>query len=244
MGLNLINASNGSGEAVRASVTGIRASGATTLAVDAITNWPPYFIATAGSLLSDGTLDPSTALVFAGHIGTSNIIIDDIAPGYTDNGNSVGDVVLIKPATMWADNIADTLAVSHNDDGTLNTDAIDDVATGLDGKQVRLKMRVLADTTQTTLTPDIDSYNVYELSAQATALTIANPTGTPNDGDVLVLRIKDSGTSRAITYGTDFTNISGLDSLTATTANKWHVIGAMYNEAVTKWQILSITTEA
>ena len=108
----------------------------------------------------------------------------------------------------------------------------------------RIYPRISTTTSTATLTPDLSSANVYSISAQAAALAIANPTGSPQDGDGLIIRIKDNGTSRAITYGTAFSNISGLDSLTATTVGKWHVIGAMYNAGTSTWQILSISTEA
>ena len=117
--IGLIRASNGVGEAVRGSVTNARSPGATTLTVDSIINWPQTFIATTGEKLPDDTLDPSSVLVFEGHLSGSSIEIVNIAPGYIDQGSSVGDVVLIKPTTPWADEIADVLAVSHKDDGSI-----------------------------------------------------------------------------------------------------------------------------
>lgn len=107
--IDYMRASNGSGEAVRSIVTGIRTIGSTTLSVDSLTNWPAYFIATSGTLLSDGTLDASTVTVFRGHKNVSQIIIDGYAPGYTDAGNTVGQVIVVKPSTYWADNLADIL---------------------------------------------------------------------------------------------------------------------------------------
>jgi len=124
MNLSLINASNGSGEAVRATVTVLRSGGSTTISVDAVTNWPASFIATAGKELSDGTLDPATVIVFDGHLSGSTVIIDALAPGYTDPGSSVGDVVIIKPTTKWADEIAGLMGVIMNDDGSLKDDAV------------------------------------------------------------------------------------------------------------------------
>ena len=100
MSLNLIRASDGTGEAVRASVTAIRAPGSTTINVDAITNWPATFVATTGDLLASGALDPATVLVFKGSLSGSTIVIDTIAPGYTDNGSAVGNVVILKPSTL------------------------------------------------------------------------------------------------------------------------------------------------
>lgn len=125
MGLNLINASDGGGEAVRATITTIRSPGSTVNQVDSVTNWPAHFIATSGKELADGTLDPATILVYAGHTSGSTVVIDTIAPGYSDtNGNAVDDIILIKPSTMWADQIATLLGVIMNDDGTLKNNAV------------------------------------------------------------------------------------------------------------------------
>lgn len=136
MGLSQIKASNGNGEAVRASVTTLRTPGSMTLKLDAITNWPNEFVATSGVLSPDGTIDPNTVTVFAGHISGSDVIIDEFAPGYADEGNSVGDIVVIKPATLWADIIANFLAVSHKDDGTLAQ---------IDSNEPGLRLAVQAD---------------------------------------------------------------------------------------------------
>lgn len=127
MNLNLVNASNGSGEAVKASITALRTAGATTNTVDSTTNWPTNFIATSGKELPDGTL--TNVLVYAGHKSGSTIIIDTIAPGYTDTlGNSVNDVIILKPTTMWGDNLSNLLAVSLDNDGTLKAGAVDNAA--------------------------------------------------------------------------------------------------------------------
>ena len=120
----LIRASDGNGEAVRATVTSARTIGSTTLEVDAVTNWDSYFIATTGTIGADDFLTPSTVQVFNGHLSGSDIIIDSFAAGYSDLGNGVGDVVLIKPTTEWANEVADVLDVSHDTDGTLKNDVV------------------------------------------------------------------------------------------------------------------------
>lgn len=250
MNLNLIKASAGTGEPVKATITVDRASGSATNTVDAVTNWPTNFIATSGLQITDSngnkTLDPATILVYAGHKSGSTVIIDTIAAGYTDpaRGNKIGDVIIIKPTTMWVDNLADFLAVSHTDLGLLNTAAIAQVAAAIQGTEIRLQPRLSTTTSTATLSPNIDTDNTWQVSAQAVGLAIANPSGTAKDGDVLLFRIKDNGTSRAISYGTAYSNVSGLDLLTATTANKWHYIGVQYNLAAAKWHIISMTTEA
>lgn len=103
MDIDYVQASAGTGEAVRAAVTVKRTAGSTTLTMDSVNNWPTKFIATSGLEAQDGTLDPTTVQVFKGHLSAQNIIIDEFAPGYTDLGNSVGEIVVIKPTTLWSD---------------------------------------------------------------------------------------------------------------------------------------------
>jgi hypothetical protein len=60
--------------------------------------------------------------------------------------------------------------------------------------------RVVAAASTATLTPSLSTGNVYVLTAQATALTIAAPTGSPATFEPLLLRITDNGTARALTW--------------------------------------------
>lgn len=106
-----IYASNGSGEAPRLTIIAARAPGATTLSVDATTNVPAKFVGTSGTLnTTTGLIDPATAKVFRGSIVSGAVEIDAFAPGYADEGNTVGQVVVIKPTTEWADIVADSIA--------------------------------------------------------------------------------------------------------------------------------------
>ncbi len=123
--IQFLKASDGTGEAVRAIVTGTRLVASTTLVVDSIDNWPAYFVATVGTLnVSTGIITPGSVTIFKGHTSGANIIIDEFAPGYADVGNSIGQVVVLKPNTFWADTLAAVLKVSHNDDGTLKTNIV------------------------------------------------------------------------------------------------------------------------
>ena len=109
--IDYIYASNGSGEAPRLTVTNARAPGATTILVDSVTNWPAKFVATYGVLnVTTGIIDPATIRVFKGSVSGATLEIDAFAPGYTDDGNSVGDVIVVKPSTDWADILGDSFA--------------------------------------------------------------------------------------------------------------------------------------
>lgn len=126
--IDLIRASNGSGNASAATVQSIRSPAATTLDVDTVQGINDTFCATMGTphTFTDPVtsetitvISEATAVDFTGHVDGSNLEIDTIAPGYTDNGSAVGDIIIIRPTTQWSDNVADVLGVSLNDDGTL-----------------------------------------------------------------------------------------------------------------------------
>jgi len=44
-------------------------------------------------------ISEATAVDFIGHVDGANLEIDTIAPGYTDAGSAVGDIIIIKPTT-------------------------------------------------------------------------------------------------------------------------------------------------
>ncbi len=122
--IDLIRASNGSGDAVKATVANARVISSTTIQVDATTNWPSKFIATVGSVDGTGAFVPATVTVFNGILSGGNIEITSFAPGYTDLGNTPGQIVVLKPTTAWANEMANTLAVSHNDNGTMKANSV------------------------------------------------------------------------------------------------------------------------
>lgn len=104
-----LQVSDGNGDAALMHVTDIRAASATTIEVDTVANVPNKFIATYGTLLASGFIDPTTAVNFYGHLSGSDLEIDGFLAGSVDAGNAVGDVVVIRPNTFWADLIAATL---------------------------------------------------------------------------------------------------------------------------------------
>jgi len=90
-----------------------------------------------------------------------------------------------------------------------------------------------------------DTTDIYTITAQAEAITSmsTNLSGTPVNGQTLVIRIKDNGTARAITWGSSFTAV-GITLPTTTTANKLTYVGFMYNSTSAKWDALATVTEA
>lgn len=117
--IEIVKGSDGSGNANLATVQNSRSPGATTIIVDTVLGINPAGF--AGSMGTPHTFtDPvtgetitviseETAVDFTGHVDGSNLEIDDIAPGYTDAGSEIGDIVIIRPTTQYADNLAEVI---------------------------------------------------------------------------------------------------------------------------------------
>jgi hypothetical protein len=94
-------------------------------------------------------------------------------------------------------------------------------------------------TTASSATPAIDvglyeQFNITALAAAITSMT-SGLSGTPTDGQKLLIRIKDNGTARAITWGASYVS-SGVATLPTTTViSKTHLIGLIYDSAASKW---------
>lgn len=93
-----------------------------------------------------------------------------------------------------------------------------------------------------TVTPTFANDQV-NITAQAAALALANPTGTAVDGWGIGIRIKDNGTARAISYETQYRAI-GVSLPTTTVAGKTLYLGMIYNAADTKWDVVAVAQEA
>lgn len=131
--INLIKASDGTGNASTATVQTVRNSGVTTIIVDTVNNIPATFMGSMGTphtfvdpVTSEEitVISEATAVDFTGHVSGANLEIDSIAPGYTDLGSAVGDIIVIRPTTDWGNNVAAVLEVAHENDGTLKAGAI------------------------------------------------------------------------------------------------------------------------
>ena len=110
--------------------------------------------------------------------------------------------------------------------------------TGADIINPRVQSVVSAATVTATSLNDL-----VKITAQAAALTLANPTGTFAEGQALIFRIKDNGTARAITFGANFRAV-GVTLPTTTTISKTTYVGCIYNSTDTKFDVIASLTEA
>ena len=85
---------------------------------------------------------------------------------------------------------------------------------------------------------DVSTCDEFDVTAQAGALKFNNPGGTPVAGQKLIIRVKDNGTARALTYDTQFRASSDLALPTTTVVNKTLYMGFIFNATDTKWDLL------
>lgn len=102
--------------------------------------------------------------------------------------------------------------------------------------------QIQAVTSAATVTPDFAN-DMVKITAQAAGLTLANPTGTAIPGWGIVIRIKDNGTARAISYGTQYRAI-GVTLPTTTVISKTLYLGCIWNADDTKLDVVAVAQEA
>lgn len=106
------------------------------------------------------------------------------------------------------------------------------------GSNTPVVQTIISDATVTPTTAD----DLVVITAQAVALTLANPTGVPAQGQSLIIRIKDDGNSHAIAYGTQYRAI-GVTLPVATVASKTLYLGFIYNLDDTTWDCIGVAQE-
>lgn len=107
----------------------------------------------------------------------------------------------------------------------------------------RVNPRVQSVSSASTVTPAGNSDDMVDITAQAASLTMAAPSGTPVNGQKLIIRIKDNGTSRSISWNAAY-SAAGATLPTATTAGKWMTIGLIYNSTAAVWQCVAAVVQA
>nr|MDQ3009059.1 hypothetical protein [bacterium] len=104
----------------------------------------------------------------------------------------------------------------------------------------RVTARIGTETSSATSTPTADSVDQWNVTALAVADAFAAPTGTPTDGQKLMIRIKDNGTARALTWNAIYRASSDLALPSTTVISKTLYLGFIYNAADTKWDLLAV----
>jgi len=92
----------------------------------------------------------------------------------------------------------------------------------------------------TSVTIAADSVDMFVITAQTTALLFNAPSGTPTQGQMLLIRIKDNGTARALTWNAIWRSGTNVTLPTTTVLSKTLYMEFLYNENDTKWDIVGV----
>jgi len=109
----------------------------------------------------------------------------------------------------------------------------------------RITPRVSTEASSATPTINTDNVDAHSITAIATDITsmTTNLSGTPTNFQKLIIRIKDDGTARGITWGASF-EAKGVALPTTTTISKVLTVGFIYDTVTSKWGCVASVEEA
>jgi nitrogen fixation protein len=205
-------------------------------------------INTTGSLQSETWVDgdvlylsPTTAGKIT-NIKPTGLTGHIVVLGYVEYSHAIHGKIYVKIMNGWE---LDELHNVYINPSTLaNNDLLtyDSASSLWKNKAFTFIPNIQSVTSAATVTPTTLNDEVV-ITAQAVALTLANPTGTAVQGQSLIIRIKDNGTARAITYDTQYRAI-GVTLPTTTIISKTLYLGLIYNLTDTKWDCIGVAQQA
>jgi|ERR1044072_1218193 hypothetical protein len=113
------------------------------------------------------------------------------------------------------------------------------------GSDMVWQQKISTVTTSASPTPTGDAWwNLFTVTALSDATaTFGAPSGTPANGNTLIIRVKDNGTGRTLAWNAIYRAI-GVTLPLSTTASKTRYIGFIYNSADSKWDCIASVLEA
>lgn len=103
----------------------------------------------------------------------------------------------------------------------------------------RITKRISSLSSSSTPTPNADTTDMYIITGLSEAATFGAPTGTPTQGQTLVIRIKDDGTARSLSWNAVYKDGDDLELPTTTVINKTMYLGFMYNSTDSTWSFIA-----
>jgi len=104
----------------------------------------------------------------------------------------------------------------------------------------RITARTTTITTAATITPTSDNTDLYAITTLSTATTFTTPSGTPTEGQSLIIRVKDNGIARALTFSSIYSFSSDMPAPTTTVLSKTMYLAFIYNLIDTKWDCVGL----
>lgn len=111
------------------------------------------------------------------------------------------------------------------------------------GADIKKQFSNVSVASSTAPNPIGDVYrSIFTITALAAPSTFGLPAGTETDGNSLIVRIKDNGTARALTWNAIYRSLdtTNLPLPTTTVAGKWLYLGFVYNGTDSVWDLVSV----
>lgn len=174
-------------------------------------------------------------------LGTATLMFSDLflASGAVINWNN-SDLTLTHASNLLT--LAGGELILSGAGNTANSAANIDTVQTFSNKFITPQVQSVADAGGT-LTPVALTNDEVVATALSQATTIANPSGSPVNGEKLIIRLKDNGTARALTWGNQY-RIVGVTLPTTTVLSKYTYVGCIYNSTDTKWDVVAVSQEA
>lgn len=207
----------------------------TTLTANTLNLTNALGVAFGGTGLTSGTSGGVLYYSATGTLASSSLL--------TSNALMIGGGAGGAPSTTTTGTGVVT-ALGNNANAAGGFTTIDGTAT-LTNKRINPRA-VVAGATSGNLTINGDTTDVYEAEGLTGAITFLQPSGTPVDGQRLVIRIKDNGSARGITWTTSagaFRAV-GITLPTTTVLGKVTYVGCMYNGTDSFWDAVATVTQA
>ena len=177
----------------------------------------------------------------------------DTSQSYVNSGNAIGFNISQDSTntTFRTSNNTNPIRSFNNTNGNTynitpaNWDIRIDVYKGGVSEVVALP-RVSEITSTTSLTIDADSTDTQIVSDLSSSLSINAPSGTPAQGQRLIIRILDNGSQRTLNWTTStggFREI-GVTLPITTAASKHLYIGCIYNATDDFWDVVAINQQS
>lgn len=106
----------------------------------------------------------------------------------------------------------------------------------------RVNPRVISIATAANITPTGNTADQYNVTALDTNATVEAPSGTPVAGQKIIIRIKDNGVVRNLTWNAIY-RVIGTTLPVVTISNKTTYVGCIWNSNDNFWDVVGVAQE-
>lgn len=191
-------------------------------------------VTTAQALPTGGLTGQSLAKV-----SDSDFDVDWVSAGAGDMLQSMYDPTMIQAnAFARANHTGTQPATTITGLATVATSGAYADLSGTPAPITFLAPRVSNIATTASLAPNAGTTDIAAVTALSQALAVAAPTGVPVDGQSLIIRIRDNGVARALTWNAAYSAYAG-DLPATTVASTFMLYHFLYSAATAKWELLA-----